>query len=200
MSTSLSESHSKTGALSAEELNQLNEFLLSIDGSDADVESLDGFLTALVVGSDRVERDEYWPLCIGTKNHQFVSAEESKRIFGLIDRHWNSIFTTLSAGEVYAPVLIEHDDPPRGKNWAAGFITATNLRYRSWMSFMDNDASQLLMPILMLAFENHPDPLLCFSPLDWVRRRQVLVCAEVALPKIFRIFQDLRKLRHRLAN
>lgn len=73
------------------------------------LEALDGFFTALVCGPETVMSSEYLPVVWGQKREDdgpvFESPAQAQRILSLLRRHWNTIASTLNAGEPYAPLL-----------------------------------------------------------------------------------------------
>ncbi len=80
--------------LSAAEIGELDAFLMSEATSDEcmDIGTLDGFLTALVVGPGLVAPSVWLPLVWGGTNEPvFESPEQAERIIGLLLRRMNTI-------------------------------------------------------------------------------------------------------------
>ena len=86
--------------LSDKEFNELDKFLLSDRCADdcMTMDSLHGFLTALVVGPQEVLIGEWLPLVWGNSDEglpAFKSEKECERIVSLIVRYMNEIAVTL---------------------------------------------------------------------------------------------------------
>jgi uncharacterized protein len=182
-------------ALSEKELDQLDEFLIAIGPTAMDLEELDGFMSALIVGPALVMPSEYWPEVIGDEPFEFKTQEEAERIFGLIMRHWNTISSTLDAVEIYEPILIQDEAGlASGQGWATGFMHGVQMRFEAWQSFIDDDdTAGLILPIIMLAHEDDPDPKLRTPTLTPDKREQVLISVCASLPKMFKFFQAMRE-------
>jgi uncharacterized protein len=183
------------GPLSESELDQLDQFLISIGPTAMDLEELDGFLSALIVGPELVKLSEYWPEVIGEVEFEFKTQEEAAQMLGLILRHWNTISSTLDAEEIYEPVLIQDDaGVATGQGWATGFMHGVRLRFEAWESFIDNDETAgLILPIIMLAHEDDPDSNLRTPTLAPDKRENVLVSIAASLPQMFKHFQAKRQ-------
>jgi ABC-type transporter Mla MlaB component len=99
--------------LSKSELEALDVFLISGATPNAcmNMEELDGFFAALICGPEMVMPSEYLPIVWGQENEEdglvFESEAQAQQIFSLLTRHWNTIATTLDAGETYEPLLYE---------------------------------------------------------------------------------------------
>lgn len=106
---------SLTTALSEAELDRLSEFLDTLSSPDAmNIERMDGFLCALIIGPELGMPSEYWPCIVGSdedeSNPVFESIDEAQTIMTLVMRHWNTIAGTLQADDIYLPMLLEDDD------------------------------------------------------------------------------------------
>lgn len=182
--------HSFDQALSDAELAELEGYL----GSEAlpeacmDLEMLDGFLVAIVVGPDPVTSSEWLPLALGFMDEgdgelEFRDEREGERIIELITRYYNSVAIVLQeTPEAYAPLFYEsqaeedEDDGqvPLGLLWAEGFLAGVALRQEEWQPLVDDDdASELTMPVLALAAPED-DPELGNAARDPDTRRQLL--------------------------
>ena len=85
--------------LTASEHKALATFLAECaSGVTPNLEALDGFFCALIVGPDVVLPSEYLPLVLGDHN-RFDDGEEANRVLPLLMRHWNTIAQTLNQGE-----------------------------------------------------------------------------------------------------
>lgn len=124
--------------LTEAELEELDEFLLSLDDLDdsMDLSMLDGFLTAVVSGQRLIPPSEWmpwvWDIRKGEQELPFESQAQAERILGLMMRHMNGIVLTLmQAPERYEPLLMENpndgDPIPIIDEWCVGFVTAMAL-------------------------------------------------------------------------
>src|SRR5271166_4314011 len=110
--------------LTDKEFDRLEELLLQSDGVEAmNLEELDGFFAALICGPEIVLPSEYlpeiWGFESGGGDVPFDDLEELQEFLDLLMRHWNSIASTLSSGEIFLPVLLEGDDGTTYANdWA----------------------------------------------------------------------------------
>lgn len=184
--------HATSDLLNDSELVRLSDFLDAIDTA-MNIERFDGFLSALVSGADTVMPSEYWPIALGcdpAKADVFATDKEAEEIIGLGIKHWNSIATRLHTGEIYNPVFLERNP---GREWAKGFLEGVNLRRESWEElFDDEDDGTLIIPVLSLAVEDHPDPELRSKlPLP-EKREDILVIVGAALARIYDYFKQRR--------
>lgn len=144
--------------ITEEGIDELSDFLDSVETA-MNIEQLDGFFSALVIGPDVVQPSEHWPIVMGagpTGSEAFESQQQFERIFGLAIKFWNTIADTLQAGEVYSPVFLTDDDGHiRGNEWAKGFMQGVELRADQWAEvFTDQTLSEAIVPMLALAQEN----------------------------------------------
>ena len=80
--------------LSDEELEELNQFLISEDMPEEsmDIAMLDGFLTAIVIGPNTILPNQWLPVIWDESDMnpmQWKSAEQMERIIGLVMRMYN---------------------------------------------------------------------------------------------------------------
>jgi len=131
--------------LTEAELDELDEYLLSLDQFDdsMDMSMLDGFFTAIVCGQRLIPPSEWmrwvWDAENGEQEPAFESRAQAQRILGLMMRHMNGIVTTLmQAPERFEPLLMEspnEGDPiPIIDEWCVGFVTAMALDEPGWAS------------------------------------------------------------------
>lgn len=161
----MSKSHSsrQTSTLQQEEQKELDQFLLSEATSDKTMmlDTLDGYLTALVLGPDTVKTSEWLPGIWGpsTKDEPaFETMEQAQRILTLIMRQMNRIVANLQdAPDQFEPVfdnVVYEGDPQEyvdGEMWAHGFMRGINLRRTEWQPLFDDpDALAMLRPIYLL--------------------------------------------------
>jgi uncharacterized protein len=180
--------HSFDQALAEAELSELEGYL----GSEAlpeacmDLEMLDGFLAAVVVGPELIAPSEWLPLALGfldegDEEPVFRDEREGERILNLVMRYYNSISIVLQeVPESYAPLFYETaDDPdeedvPVGMLWAEGFLAGVAMRQDQWQPLVDDEAAtEVTMPILALAAPED-DPELGSVARDPDARRQLI--------------------------
>lgn len=131
------------------------------------LEILDGFLAALVVGPELVQPSEYLPKIWGGEP-EWASMAEANEAIGLITALWNDIVRRARAPlpdpntdpeaaagmlEDTAPLLAlpldfdltdqenldAHADLPLGAGWAYGFLVGVDLRPGAWDDWIEED-------------------------------------------------------------
>lgn len=157
--------------LTDDELDRLQEFFLKQKADDAmNIEELDGFFAALVVGPEFVPPREYLPVVLGSPDDNdteddsdeapaFESLHEANEILALLMRHWNTIVAAVEAKDLYLPLIIEKepdDDSglPEGHRWARGFMRGVGMRRSGWAELINDDEhGGAILPIALLAGE-----------------------------------------------
>jgi uncharacterized protein len=165
------------------EFDRLVEVLQRCGGKHAmNIEMLDGFLAALVCGSETVLPSEYLPKIWGgdqTNVPAFDSQSVVREFLSLIMRHWNAICHNLQSDDEFLPVLLNDESGvARANDWATGFMRGVDMRRDSWLALMnDDDHGGVLIPIMALAYEHHPDPEMrpYKEPMSIERREQLIV-------------------------
>lgn len=184
--------------LTETEFEHLDTFLAECKGGKAmNIEELDGFLAALVVGPDLVMPSEYYPHVFGgSLEHtcNFETIDEANAILGLMMRHWNTIAATLNAGDVYVPVLLENAQGVAEANgWAHGFMRGVELRREQWAGlFDDEEHGGSILPMLMLYHEHDPDPELRPNPISAEQREEIIRDMAAGLVHIHRYYREQR--------
>ena len=91
-----------------------------MEGKIPNVETLDGFITALVVCPDLIKPSEYISVIQSGKIEDgdlvFESSEEAEHFYGLLMRHWNAINREFRSGDVHMPYLAESAEGNAGGN------------------------------------------------------------------------------------
>lgn len=186
----------KNEPLTEVELDHLGQFLKNCKGGKAmNIEELDGFFSALIVGSEIVAPSEYMREVFGSETpetYQFESLEEANEILGLMMRHWNDIAGTLSKGEIYVPLLLlDENGVEHGNDWAHGFIRGTRLRHDSWAELLaDDDHGGWMIPMLMLYHEHDEDPAMRPNPIGPEQREKVIESMVAGLVGAYRYFRQ----------
>jgi uncharacterized protein len=153
--------------LLAEELDELDGFLLSSLTSDETMmlDTLDGYLTALVVGPVALKPSQWLPTVWGQRvsdEPAFESMEQASYILDLILRHMNGIVESLRHdADAHVPIfdtLVYADDPREyvdGEMWAYGFMTGIALCRKDWQPFFDDpESAEMLRPIYLLGSDD----------------------------------------------
>jgi uncharacterized protein len=157
----------RAAPLSDQELQELDEFLLSDSTSDETMvlEVLDGYLTALVVGPVAVMPSLWLPRVWGPSEDdapEFDTMEQAERIIGLILRHMNGIIQSVTSDvRAHEMIIASRRSPADGREWpdaemwAHGFMQAVMLCRRDWEPlFSDDEASAALRPIRLLGADD----------------------------------------------
>ncbi|KGM53216.1 hypothetical protein N800_09705 [Lysobacter daejeonensis GH1-9] len=116
------------------------------------LEALDGFLSALVVGPAEVPAEEWQPLVWGGKPPRWDSEAEAQEVAALLQGHFNMVAARVRHGDDdlpdhLAPLLwlpeeavAEHpDELDVGRDWALGFFTGVELREAQWDQWLDEN-------------------------------------------------------------
>jgi uncharacterized protein len=179
--------------LSDAELDQLGEFLESAGPRAMNLEELDGFFAALIAGPDMVLPSEYWPEIVGPE-FQYESMDQAQKITQLVMRHWNTIATTLDAGDIHEPIMLLNDDGvAKGNDWGKGFVRGMVMRGEEWLSYTnDEQHSSSILPMMLLAHEDDPDPKLRSPTIAPEKREELITFAAAGLTRIFKHFQAER--------
>lgn len=187
--------------LSDAEDDELNGFLARVEGGKiANTEALDGFFAALACCPDLIMPSEYLPVIQsgGSEDGDLVFEDmtEAQRFMALVSRCCNHVNAQLQDEEVYLPLILEDDNGDwRGNDWANGFLTGTHLRQDIWSGFInDEDHSGPIIPIMALAYENHPDPEMrpYKEHVEPEQRQRLLVGAAAGVMRMHRHFLDQR--------
>lgn len=147
--------------LSEAEFIELDRFLASKATPDTAmmVDTLDGFLTALVIGPAEVPMAQWLPRVWGSDAKaapSFRNQEQADRILSLIVRQMNGIIRSLELEIAhFKPVLdvVEEGDEEfeDAEMWAYGFMAGINLAREAWQPLFEApDVLQSLQPIYLL--------------------------------------------------
>jgi len=186
-------------SLTDEECYRLEVFLAHCKGGRAmNLEELDGFFSALIVGPEVVMPSEYWPVALGGnlgEVHAFSNLEEVNEILRLFVRHWNTIATTRDRGEVYLLHLVETiDGMKRGTAWATGFMRGIDMRHEGWVELIEHkDHGKALLPMMLLAQEIDPSVEYPPKPLAPNDRLDILLLMTEGLIEAHRYFEPHRR-------
>ncbi len=153
--------------LSEEDYQQLENMLSRVVGGRiSNLETLDGFLTALVISPELVRPSEFVPIILSGETEEgdlvFESGKEVEQFYNILMRYWNDINRTFGSGEFHMPYLIEDDEGNvRGNDWAKGFLSGTQLQPDAWAGIVnDEERAGPFVPIWALFYEHSDDPAL----------------------------------------
>ncbi len=188
--------------LSDEEFDELDDFLLS-DRCAEDAMTMDtlhGFLTALVIGPQEVLMAEWLPHVWGSQagdTPKFKSPKEAERISGLIARSMNEIAITLEvAPKEYEPLFCEREHEGRslldGEAWASGFWEGMQMRAQQWDPIYHSNLVDLMRPIYLLGSDELEEEEVALLS-DPVKTDKLAVEVESAIPHIYRYWLPHRK-------
>lgn len=189
----------RNSPLTPAELEAFDEFLGGLHGSIQSFEALDGLFCALICAPTLVPLSQYIEVIMDKKD-AFKNEKQATEIMGLMMRHWNTIAgelqSTLKTDNIYVPALIMNEDGvTTGNEWAQGFLTGVSLSDDGdWSALMDDEKlGQLLVPMMILAHEHHPDPEMRPPPINADDREELLESAFVSLADLYAYFAQQRR-------
>jgi uncharacterized protein len=144
------------GGMTDPELTWLDGFLGSrqVPETTMSLEMLDGYLTALVIGPDRVGPAEYFGRIWGPDGEAgpvWDSDEQAAHFAQLVGKLAAGIAEMAESGDPIDPLLLEVDDEASGADWAQGFEEGMGLRAKSWEPLFRNPTgARLGMAIVSL--------------------------------------------------
>jgi uncharacterized protein len=155
-----------TGPLTDEELEELDQFLLSdtMDEEAMDISMLDGFLTALANGPNTLSPSQWMPVIWGGPM-TWESREQAERIMGYVFRHANDILFYLREDpDTFEPLLYEREHEgkkiPIIDEWCTGFVRGMALDEPGWRPLLETeDGDDMLFPIMLYGTEAGWDQL-----------------------------------------
>src|ERR1035437_3456729 len=188
--------------LSDQEFNELDQFLLS-DRCPQDamtMDSLHGYLTAIVIGPETIPMSEWLPYVWGEEDAggpEFESEKEAERIIGFILRFMNEIAITFEvAPKEYEPLFCQHESEGKtlidAEAWAWGFWDGMNLRLDAWQPIWTSNLAPLMRPIYLLGadeIEEEELPLVEYP----MQRHKLAVEREANIHEIRRFWEPVRK-------
>jgi uncharacterized protein len=162
------------------------------------LEALDGFLSALVVGPSPVSPGEWQPLVWGGKPPRWDTADEEARVHALLMGHWNMCSARVRYGDDdlpdhLAPLLWLPEDPELtgkealredeldvGRDWALGFFAAVGLRETEWDRWLDEndwmeDIFERLDSLASGEVMDAHDPTAPPAPIGYRERLEIIV-------------------------
>jgi len=135
------------------DLESLDKFLRS-DRAPHDcmmLSELDGFLTGLAIGPERVQPSEWLPIVWGGDAPEFADLDEADAIVGTILARQNEIVRDVARRELAPIYWTDRDDAVIAADWAVGFLRAIRVRITAWKPlFASKRDSEMLVPFLSL--------------------------------------------------
>lgn len=142
------------------DLKELDEFLVSDKAPEEcmDISTLDGFLTAIVIGPKTIMPSHWLPKLWGEKTDDemlWTSLEETNHIMGLIMSYYNSIVSVFDKdSKSFEPLFyvntVKDKEITIIDEWCYGFMQGVGLSFDSWRPLIDSDEDRnLLTPIFL---------------------------------------------------
>ena len=175
--------------LSETEIDTLDTFLSELTGPIRSLEGLDGLVCALTCAPTQVGYEEYMAAVLG--GDEFTDDKEAAAIEKLAKRHQSSVQAglneTLETETLYTPaLLVDEDGKAQGNQWALGFLLGVSMTEGDWGDFTKGDEmARLLLPMMVLAHEHHPDPQMRPSPIPDEGRDEILYMMTNSLALIY---------------
>ncbi|SFS16043.1 uncharacterized protein SAMN05421771_2833 [Granulicella pectinivorans] len=123
---------------------------------------LDGFLTGIAAGPERIPPAEFLPVIWGGEGPGF-DGENSAPVVKSIVALLADIAAGLEKGpEAVLPVFWESEDGKEdATDWVEGFLQAIDLREEAWMPLLERKRDKaMLTPMLLLARDEEGNPLM----------------------------------------
>ena len=146
--------HDLTELLSADELEELERFLVHEVPIDIDcmtLDELDGFLHAIAIGPETVMPSRWLPKVWGLEDRGLMppvnSLERANHLLGLVMRHYNSIISHLEQMPDGLQAIFGTDQNQEGEYedagmWAHGFIEGVKLSHEAWQPLLRSQKGQ----------------------------------------------------------
>jgi uncharacterized protein len=156
--------------LTAEELDELDHLLLSLDSDDAFILSkLEGYIAGVLCCPVKLKVSDWFPLIWGDMQaYDAIGDDEAMQIIMLTLQHFNHVQSCLQNPDIaYQPQYeIDSDGSPLWEIWAEGFERAMEVGSRGWRKFgaknlkssMAGEAMTTLMGIIDLAMNGDMVP------------------------------------------
>lgn len=149
-----------TASLSETEIEELREFLMSDDTPDEcmDLSTLDGFLTALLIGPDTIQPSQWFPVAFGETEQEpmkWKSPDLADHFMGLILRHYNSIALDFQDDPPdFRPLFMTNTLPDEDvtiiDEWCWGFMQAVEMNSEAWRPLLeDKEHEAAVFPIFL---------------------------------------------------
>lgn len=139
--------------LTDDDFQTLDTFLLAEDaGERLGIDEAHGYLTAVSVAHQPMPQQEWLKIILGEST--FSDDQEAQKITVLLQRMFADISTTLKAGSLFEPLIIEEEEEgvilESYEGWCFGFMLAVTNEQAVWDELPENE-QDLLAPIAKLA-------------------------------------------------
>jgi len=175
--------------LTETDIDALHSFLAELNGPIRSLEGLDGMLCALTCAPTKIGHAQYMSAVLG--GDTFTDEDEAASINALVQRHHHTIETdlhaTLESETLYTPaLLVDTEGKARGNEWALGFLLGVAMTEGDWHDFTKGDnMARLMLPMMVLAHEHHPDPKMRPSEIPDEGREELLFMMTHSLALIY---------------
>lgn len=154
--------------LSEEEVDELEAFFLSdaVPEESMVLDSLDGYLTAIVIGPTTLRLSDWFPGIWGPGGEapEFAAEKDAQRIMELIMRHMNGIVWSFEHDpDAFEPLIGTMSYPGDSREyldaemWAYGFMQGVALRRDDWKPLFDApEGADILRPLYLLGADDLP--------------------------------------------
>jgi uncharacterized protein len=185
-------------ALTEAEIETLDAFFAELTGPIRSFEGFDGLICALICAPTKIKHEQYLSEVISANSYQ--DEKQAALINSMAKRHYEAtrqgIDDTVGTDEVYPPALmVDEDDRALGNEWALGFLLGVAMTEADWDDFTKGgELGELMLPMMVLAHEHHPDPEMRPADLSDEARLDLLDMMGDSLVLIYEHFQT-RKLQ-----
>lgn len=146
--------------LSDDELEELERTLDQLPANAAmDLECLDGYLTALLLGPSLPDTDAWVPPIWGGGDAPFASGKQTKHFVQLVLRHMAAIDRQLKEDAdaiepIFSFAAVDGEELVDAELWCVGFLQATMLLPEDWDALFDDPGlGDSLAPIVLLGLD-----------------------------------------------
>lgn len=140
-------------SLDEDRLQRLSDLLdrRAVPFGGFNLEALDGYLSALMVGPEDIPPSEWQVGIFGDKPPRWENAEEAADVESLLMGHWNLVAARVRQSEpkaeylyplIWMPETEEAEDPESlqiGHDWALGFLRGLELRKAAWDIWIESE-------------------------------------------------------------
>ena len=152
--------------LTEDELEELEQFLLyELDTEEGmALDTLDGFLHAIVIGPVFIHPHEWLPMVWGTEDGEtppMPSVEAFNRVLQLVMRHYNGIVSGFAMQPpeflpLWATCTFEEQEFDDAEGWAYGFCEGVKLSQPAWQALLDDsEGERWYRPIGLLGGDDY---------------------------------------------
>ena len=155
------------------------------------LETIDGYMTALVIGPASVSPSEWlkylWD-ADGRQSPNWDSLEQANYVLVLLMKNWNAIAARRMADAPHEPFIEPLNEAFAGRDWAEGFLVGAELRDDAWAPLIDSRRSnELFMSIYALVDD---DPKVFATQITPKVRIRLLDQLPVVLKSIAAFWRD----------